>query len=160
MSEKTFNNIDILSRIGDVFRQRRIELRFSQKDLSNLSGLTTNTISAIENGAGTSLDNFFTICRALKLQPQDVLPKNLELTPLYNLPPESQKKLELTVRLEKLIKESDFFDRPKRVSEVLDALKLNRSISNRFSVYLTGYCRDGLLEYTKTGKVKYYKRKN
>lgn len=114
-----------------------------------MTGLTINMISTFENGRGATLNNFMLICRALKIQPKEVLKDDIDLTPRYNLPPESKRRIEVTRKLDELVRRSDFFALLKRVSEVLKELDYDRSESNKFSVYLTGYCKEGELEYIK-----------
>ncbi len=124
-----------------------------------MTGLTINMISTFENGKGATLNNFLLICRALKIQPKEILPNNIDLSPLYDLPPESKRRIEGTRKLDDLVLHTDFFELPKRVSEVLKKLDYDKSQSNKFSVYLSGYCKEGKLEYIKEGNVKKYRKK-
>ena len=124
-----------------------------------MTGLTVNSISTFEKGKSISLSNFLLICRALQMQPQLVFKDPIDLTPLYNLPPDSQKRIETTKKLDNLVRNTDFFNTPKRVSEVLEQLDSDRRDSNKFSVYLTGYCKEGELEYVKEGNIKRYTKK-
>jgi len=105
------------------------------------------------------MNSFLLICRALQVQPKQVFKENIDLTPLYNLPPESRKRIETTKKLNYLVNNTDFFQSPKRVSEVLEELDSDKRESNKFSVYLTGYCKEGALEYIKEGNIKKYKKK-
>jgi len=152
-------NKHILSGIGAFLRQRREELSYSQRDVANMTGLTVNSISAIEKGKNFSMNSFLLICRALQVQPKQVFKENIDLTPLYNLPPESRKRIETTKKLNYLVNNTDFFQSPKRVSEVLEELDSDKRESNKFSVYLTGYCKEGALEYIREGNIKKYKKK-
>jgi transcriptional regulator with XRE-family HTH domain len=111
-------NQEILEEIGNRTRQRREEKGYSQRDVSNMTGLTINMISTFENGKGATLNNFLLICRALEIQPKDVLQSDIILEPLYNLPPESKRRREITQKLDHLVYKSDFFETPKRVAEV------------------------------------------
>lgn len=153
-------NQEILIEIGRRVRDRRDEKAYSQKDISNMTGLTVNMISNFENGKGATLNNFLLICRALGLQPREILDGDIALTPPYNLPPESRRRIEVTRKLDKLVTESDFFETPRRVAEVIKEVGHDKSESNKFSVYLSGYCKEGHLDYIKAGKIKkYVKRK-
>ncbi|KGE15319.1 helix-turn-helix domain-containing protein [Sphingobacterium deserti] len=151
-------NKGILKEIGLKIRARREELSYSQKDVSNMTGLTVNMISTFENGKGSTLNNFLLICRALQIQPKDVLVDDIDLRPLYDLPPESRRRLEITQKLDDLVYNSDFFKQPKRVAEVIKELDSDKRDSNKFSVYLTSYCKEGELEYVKEGNIKKYRR--
>lgn len=151
-------NKDFLENMGARLRLRREELRFSQRHVADQTGITMNTISAIENGKGGTLNNLLLICRALKIQPRDVMAADLKLTSVFELSPESSRRLAITKQLEELIFHTDFFDQPRRVSEVIENLGLDSSLSNRFSVYLTSYCKEGVLEYVRSGHVKKYRK--
>ncbi|SKB93650.1 DNA-binding transcriptional regulator, XRE-family HTH domain [Sphingobacterium nematocida] len=153
-------NKDILKVLGEKIRIRREELSYSQNDVADLTGLTTITILALEKGRGTTLNNFLLICRALQIQPRDLFESDIELTPLFALPPESQKRIEKNQKLDHLVYDSDFFETPRRVSDVIKELGADKADSNKYSVYLTGYCKEGGLDYVKEGNYKkYLKRK-
>lgn len=152
-------NEDIILNIGQKFRERRDELDFTQRDVAHMTDLTINTIAAVEKGKGTTMYNFLLICRALNIQPRTLFEKNMDLTPLYKIEPESKRRIETTQKLDHLVYHSDFFNTPKRVAEVLAELKLDKNDSNKFSVYLTGYCKEHVLEYRKEGNFKLYKKK-
>lgn len=149
----------ILDSIGKLLRRRREELSFAQKDVANMTGLTINSISSLERGKNTSLHSFLLVCRALQIQPKQIFNEDIDLTPLYKLPPDSKKRIETTRKLDTLVHESNFFDTPKRVAEVLEKLESDKRDSNKFSVYLSGYCKEGALEYIKEGNIKRYKKK-
>lgn len=152
-------NKNILDSIGKLVRQRREELSYARRDVANMTGLSTNSVAALERGHNTSLNSFLLVCRALQIQPKQVFDQEIELIPLYDLPPESNKRVEVTRRLDRLVHESDFFDTPRRVAEVLKRLEWDKRDSNKFSVYLSGYCKEGALEYITDGNIKRYKKK-
>lgn len=152
-------NREILKRIGSEVRIRREALSYSQNDIANMTGLTVNTIFALESGKGATLNNFLLICRALKTQPKDFFSDDIDLTPLYPLPPSSKHRIDITQRLDELISSTDFFDTPRRVSEVIEELESDPRESNKFSVYLTTYCKEGALEYKREGHIKRYVKK-
>lgn len=152
-------NRDILIRIGAELRARREAMSFSQNDIANMTGLTVNTISALEKGRGSTLNNFLLICRALKTQPKEIFMNDIDLTPLYTLPPSTKHRIDITQKLDELVNNSDFFRTPKRVSEVIEKLESDKRDSNKFSVYLTSYCKEGELEYIKEGNIKRYVKK-
>lgn len=56
----------ILSVIGEQFKQMRLNARMSQADLAKVSGLSRNTISAMETGRNVSLANAIILLRYLK----------------------------------------------------------------------------------------------
>lgn len=149
----------ILTKLGNSFRTRREYLSYSQRDVASMTGLTMTTIAAMERGSGSTMHNFLLVCRALDLQPRLFFEHDIDLTPLYNLSPQAKSRIDLRTKLERLVSESDFFVTPRRVSEVLEVLDYDKRVSNKFSVYLTAYCREGELEYIKTGNVKRYIKK-
>ncbi|MDQ1149484.1 helix-turn-helix domain-containing protein [Sphingobacterium zeae] len=151
-------NENILEEIGEELRIQREKIYYTLKDVANMTGLTTNTVSAIEKGKGSSLNNFILICRALKIQPHKIFRKEIDLTPLYNIPPESKRRIELTKELDDLVYNSNFFEIPRRVSDIIQQLNANKDQSNKFSVYLSGYCKEGTLEYEKHGNYKQYRK--
>ncbi|WP_437920830.1 helix-turn-helix domain-containing protein [Sphingobacterium sp. LRF_L2] len=152
-------NTDILIEIGVRLRQRREALSYAKNDVAIMTGLTINTISALEKGKGASLYNFILICRALAIQPKEILGFDIDLSPLYSLPPDAKRKIEATQKLDNLVYNSDFFNTPRRVAEVIRELHSDKADSNKFSVYLTGYCKEGQLEYIREGNIKKYKKK-
>ena len=152
-------NQDILINIGSVLRRRREDLSLSQNDVANMTGLTVNTIASLEKGKGSTLNNFLLICRALSIQPKEVFTSEIDLTPPYTLPPSSKRRIDITKKLDALVNDSDFFQTPKRVAEVIEKLQSDKSESNKFSVYLSGYCKEGELEYVKEGNIKRYIKK-
>jgi len=155
----SITNKHYLIHLGVLLRQRREELSFSQNDVANMTGLTVNTIASFEKGRGTTLNNFLLICRALKIQPKHAFHTEMDLEPLYTLPPFSKKRIEITQKLDDLVHNTDFFHTPKRVSQVLEKLESDKADSNKFSVYLSSYCKEGELEYIKVGNVKKYVKK-
>jgi len=152
-------NKDTLTAIGNFLRKRREELAYSLTDVANMTGLTVNTIASLEKGKGTTLNNFLFVCRALALQPREVFADDIGLNPPYPLPPNAKKRIETTQKLDELILNTDFFTTPRRVADVLQKLESDRKESNKFSVYLTGYCKEGKLDYIKEGPIKWYVKK-
>lgn len=153
-------NEKIIVKLGLELRLRRESLLYSQKDVAYMTGLTINTIARIEKGKGTTLHNFLLICRALNLQPRTLFEYDIDLTPLNAINPDSKHRIEVTQRLDKLVNNSTFFDTPRRVSDVITELESDQNDSNKFSVYLTGYCQEDVLEYEKVGNYKRYKKKS
>ena len=152
-------NKKALIELGKQLRARREACNYAQRDISQMTGITINTISALENGHGATLNNFLLICRAVNTQPKDIFQWDMDLTPEYVLPPFERKRIEISMKLKNLIFQTDFFNEPKRVSEVIHRLDSNKKESNKFSVYLSGYCKEGALEYIRVGNIKKYLRK-
>lgn len=153
-------NSKLLQEVGHQIRKRREELAYALNDVASMTGLTINTIFLLEKGNGATLNNFLLICRALNIQPKAVFQQDIELNPLFELSPESKHKIELSQKLDRLVYNSDFFKTPRRVAEVIKELEYDKAESNKFSVYLTGYCKEGELEYIKEGNYKRYLKKH
>ncbi len=58
---------DELIRIGKQIRQRRESLKFTQHDVSEISGVAERTIRSIENGINTNLSNLLKVINVLGL---------------------------------------------------------------------------------------------
>lgn len=58
---------DELIRIGKQIRQRRESLKFTQQDVSEISGVAERTIRSIENGINTNLSNLLKVINVLGL---------------------------------------------------------------------------------------------
>ncbi|HKM02923.1 MAG TPA: helix-turn-helix domain-containing protein [Bacilli bacterium] len=61
------SNKAILKDIGTRLKERRISLSITQKELSELSGVSLRTIANIENGKNASFDNIISILKKLKM---------------------------------------------------------------------------------------------
>lgn len=61
-----FTNLQIEQELGRRLRQRRLELNLSQSEIAERSGLGRRTITAIENGEGSTLTTFVALLRALQ----------------------------------------------------------------------------------------------
>lgn len=56
----------VLRTLGGYIKQMRLNARISQNDLSECSGVSRNTITAIENGKSISLSSLIAILRYLR----------------------------------------------------------------------------------------------
>lgn len=65
--------MDIKKTVGQRIRDKRESLNMTQVYLADITGLTDNTISLIENGdVYPKLDSIYKICKALKLKLVDL----------------------------------------------------------------------------------------
>lgn len=149
---------DIRRKIGLILKHKRVSLSFSQKEVAEMTGLTVNTISRLEQSGNISLQNLLLVCQALQLQPRDLFWEDIHLTPPYEILPSSRKRLDLSRKLDQLVNDSPFFLEGKRVAEVLVELKENSNISNKVSVLLSQYCKKGQLTYFMDGPIKRYQK--
>lgn len=56
----------ILANICNFIKQTRLDLRFSQQELSDKAGISRSTLSLIERGTSPSLDTLVKLLRALE----------------------------------------------------------------------------------------------
>lgn len=76
------NNAFILKELGQRIKDTRIAARLSQKDFSDVSGLSVGTISRIESGQSMTFENFLRVLRALDLlQNLDILIPEQDIKP-------------------------------------------------------------------------------
>ncbi|MCR5569721.1 MAG: helix-turn-helix domain-containing protein [Paludibacteraceae bacterium] len=61
-----FTNEAILKTIGTCLKNMRLNIRYSQRELAEISGLARATISAAENGKSITTDALIKILRALQ----------------------------------------------------------------------------------------------
>lgn len=59
-------NLQIEQELGHRLKQRRLELNLSQTEVAEKSGLGRRTITAIENGEGSTLTTFIALLRGLQ----------------------------------------------------------------------------------------------
>ena len=59
-------NLQIEKEFGHRLKQRRLELNLSQAEVAEKSGLGRRTITAIENGEGSTLTTVIALLRALQ----------------------------------------------------------------------------------------------
>ena len=59
-------SLQIEKELGRRLKQRRLELNLSQAEVAEKSGLGRRTITAIENGEGSTLGTFIALLRALQ----------------------------------------------------------------------------------------------
>ncbi len=150
----------LLEIIGLRFRAKRNDLYYSLRDLSHLTGISTGTLNGIEKGRDLTLTNFLILCRSLEIQPKIFFQHDIIFNAPYTLPPDAKERIALSKKLDDLVYRSDFFRSARRVAEVLSHLGIDKSQSNKFSVYLTSYCEEGALISEQHGNYKTYRKKD
>ncbi len=58
-------NPEIENELGERLKRRRLDLNFSQEQIAERTGLARRTITAIENGEGSTLSTLIALLRAL-----------------------------------------------------------------------------------------------
>lgn len=62
----SLTNLQIEQELGHRLKHRRLELNLSQDAVAEISGLGRRTVTAIENGEGSTLTTFIALFRALQ----------------------------------------------------------------------------------------------
>ncbi len=58
-------NPEIEKELGERLKRRRLDLNFSQEEIAERTGLARRTITAIENGEGSTMSTLIALLRAL-----------------------------------------------------------------------------------------------
>ena len=147
--------------IGELLRQNRKAKGYSLDDIAAMTGFTINTISAIENGGDTTVSYIIAICRAIKTHPSQILNIELELTPLFDLPPGRKERAKTTYRVKELVEETDFFEEPRLVESVVEDFMAKYNVKphpSEISTALKKFADEGKLTYTKQGRRNLYRK--
>ncbi len=132
------------------------------EDVSSMTGFTRNTLKSIENGQNTDTSHLIEIAKAIGVHPKDFFDIQFEIKPRYNLSPQRLSRNQLTTKITKLVEETDFFDAPKLVGDLLEYLEEEKGIkanSIHASVVLKRLVEKEVLEFKKEGRQnKYYKK--
>jgi transcriptional regulator with XRE-family HTH domain len=62
------NNLNTMTKTGKQLKLRRVELDYTQEELSRLSNVSRATIAGIENGANYTNRTYQKLLKALKLK--------------------------------------------------------------------------------------------
>lgn len=83
MYDYSMTNIAIRKDLGAQLRQMRINAQMNQQNLSERTGLSRSTITAIENGSGGTIESLVIILRELqKLNVLDAFATAAPISPL------------------------------------------------------------------------------
>ena len=63
----TESNRAILKEMGNRIKQRRIDLSMTQKELAEQTGISSRTLTNIEQGENASFDNIISLLKGLKM---------------------------------------------------------------------------------------------
>lgn len=140
-------------------RNRRESLGYSQRDVSQMTGLTVNTISGLENRGTANLNTFLLVCRALKIQPKEIFAEDILLEPRYELSPTIRKQKAVYKQLEDVVFHSNFLNEDRRVADLTRLLELDPALSGQISVYLASLCEKGILEFSRRGRINFYRKR-
>lgn len=161
---KKYHNTKETKKVGKQIRKLREEKNLSIGDIAQMTGFAHSTISSIENGGESDTSHLVEIAKAIGEHPMEMFNVSIDLKPRFKLDPNRQDRNLFTSRIRKIYEETDFFDTPKFVSEVVEYLKETYSIkaeSSRTSIstVLKRLCKDNMLKYSKVGRRNLYVRK-
>jgi transcriptional regulator with XRE-family HTH domain len=157
-----YHNTRDTKKLGSRIKELRLANEFSIEDIASMTGFARQTINAIEKGSNTDSSHLIEIAKAIGVHPMELFNFTLELKPRYKLSPKRINSNLLTLRLNKLYSETDFFKTPKFVSDVVAYLsgELNvKSSSTKVSVVLKRLVADGKLQHSKNGRRNSYLKK-
>jgi transcriptional regulator with XRE-family HTH domain len=157
-----YHNKKETKRIGIRIQELRLSKELSIEDISSMTGFTRTTITSIEKGANTDTSHLLEIAKALGIHPKEVFNLPFDIKPRFKLSPKRLNNNKITLRLNKLSSETDFFKTPKYVSDVVKHLKEEfeiRSDATTISVVLKRLVTGGKLVYTKNGRKNIYTKK-
>lgn len=126
-----------------------------------MTGFARNTITAVEVGANADSSHLIEIAKAIGVHPMEIFNVPFEIKPRYKLSPKRLAKNLLTLRISKLVSETQFFDKPKFVGDVINHLADEFEIqatSTHASVVLKRLAKEGKLKYTKVGRQNNYSK--
>lgn len=147
--------------IGERIRAIRKAQGYSLDDIAAMTGFSVNTISAIENGGDTTTSYITAICKALKTHPSELFNIEIELKPIFELPPDRKERAQTTYRVKELVEETDFFKEPRFVESVVEDFLVKYNIKpnpSEVSTALKKLADEGKLTFTKHGRKNLYKK--
>lgn len=156
-----YHNKKETRKIGLHIRTLRESKELSVEDVASMSGFSWKTIRDVENGSNADTSHLIEIARAIGVHPKELFDVPMEIKSRFKLSPKRIASNKLTYRLNKLITDTAFFDKPKFVREVVEHLKDEYSIEaevTHTSVALQRMVKSGTLKYTKVGRQNHYTR--
>ncbi|MDB5199260.1 MAG: hypothetical protein JWO92_1223 [Chitinophagaceae bacterium] len=156
-----FHNKKETEKIGKCIRELRILNEFEIEDVVSMTGFTRKTLISIEKGSNTDISHVIEIAKAIGVHPMEIFNTPFIIKSRYKLSPKRLIKSKLTLRINKLYSETDFFKTPKYVSDVLTYLTEEYKIktnSTLISVILKRLVTEDKLQYSKHGRRNVYKK--
>ena len=149
-------------KIGNQIRKLRKDALLSIDDISDMTGFAKSTISAIENGSETDTSHLIEIAKAIGIHPQKIFDISINIKPRFKLSQKRKEQNHLTHRITTLFEETDFFDNPKFVKEIIQKLSEEYSIKpnpTETSVAMRRLVQENKVQYHKSGRQNQYFRK-
>jgi transcriptional regulator with XRE-family HTH domain len=159
---KRYHNKKETSKIGAKIRDLRNKSGFSLDDVAYMTGFTQSLLSAIENGSETGISHLIEIGKAIGVHPKEILDLPMEIKPRFRLSPQRKERNRLTFRITALCNDTDFFDTPRFVRDVVDQLlddSKAKISSASVAVVMKRLNESGKLKHNTVGRQKQYFKK-
>lgn len=158
---KNYHNKKALIKIGNNIKRLRKSKELEIEDIAEMTGITSNTIRAIENGRESNISFIIEIAFAMGVHPREIFNIDFNIKPRYKLSAKRKEKSRLTSRINKLV-EADYFYEPKFAKDVCQFLSNEYKIkttSPSVSVILLRLKKNGILSSIKQGRQNLYVKK-
>lgn len=155
---RRYKNTIVLKSIGTEIRKYRIKKNLEIEDVSEMTGLSYNTINNIENGEETYFSNIIEVCFALEIHPKELFDIPLIIKPRFELSATRLEKSRLTSRIKIYVNEG-FFKAPRKANDIVQKLKDDFTVeveSKNVSTVLARLAKNNILKITKEGNKNLY----
>lgn len=157
-----YHNKKETKKVGLRIQSLRLSKELTIEDVASMTGFDRKTIKSVEAGNNADTSHLIEIAKAIGVHPKELFDVPMEIKPRYKLSPRRLANNKLTNQVTKLALESNFFDKPKFVKDVLAYLfeEFNlKAESVHVSVILKRISDGGQLKFTKVGRSNYYSRR-
>lgn len=156
-----YHNRKETKRVGQHIKQLRLKYGWNIEDISEMTGFSRSTISAVEKGAETDTTHLIEIAKAIGVQPTQIFNISFDVKPRYKLSQKRKDQKKLTLKIRGMI-ETGFFKEPRIVNDIREQLfgqqKLKASAA-QISVVLLRLTKEGILRASKNGRKNLYSTK-
>lgn len=150
-------------KVGNQIKKLRNSALLSIDDISDMTGFAKSTISGIENGKETDTSHLIEIAKAIGVHPRKIFDISFDIKPRFKLSQKRKEQNHLTHRITTLFEETDFFDNPKFVKEIIQKLSDEYAIKPKpteTSVAMRRLVQERKVQYYKSGRQnQYFKKK-
>ncbi|QXV63733.1 helix-turn-helix transcriptional regulator [Mucilaginibacter sp. 21P] len=153
--------------IGQRLKKKRISLKYSLSDVSEMIGISTATIVDMENGYTSDINYYITYALTLFYPLKELFDLELHYGPRFPLSEKKKARIYLTDTIKALFIKDNFFSQNRSVDDVAQRLikqktimSITASIRSQISrILLTLVDRELLKVSGKSGRKKLYIRK-
>lgn len=156
-----YHNKKETKKIGLRIQSLRLSKELSIEDIASMTGFDRKTIQSVEDGNNAYTSHLIEIAKALGVHPKEIFDVPMDIKPRYKLPPKRLANNKLTSRIIKLVSETDFFDTPRFVRDVILQLKEEYNIGadiKNTALVLKRLSENGVLRYVKEGRQNRYSK--